>query len=49
MNPFKPWRSFADPLRQLQDRGLLVNNPSDHPSHAVSAGDAIAAQGMFPC
>lgn len=28
MKPLKPWRSFADQLRQLQDRGLLVDNPA---------------------
>lgn len=28
MKPLKPWRSFADQLRQLQDRGLQVENPA---------------------
>lgn len=26
MKPLKPWRSFADQLQQLQDRGLQVDN-----------------------
>lgn len=28
MKPLKPWRSFADQLQQLQDRGLQVDNPA---------------------
>lgn len=27
MKPLKPWRSFADQLQQLRDRGLQVDNP----------------------
>lgn len=28
MKPLKPWRSFADQLQLLQDRGLHVDNPA---------------------
>lgn len=28
MKPLKPWRSFADQLQQLQDRGLQVDDPA---------------------
>jgi len=28
VEPLKPWRSFADQLQQLQNRGLQVDNPS---------------------
>lgn len=28
MKPLKPWRSFANQLQQLQDRGLQVDNPA---------------------
>lgn len=28
MKPLKPWRSFADQLQQLRERGLQVDNPA---------------------
>ena len=28
MKPLKPWRSFANQLQQLQDRGLQVDSPA---------------------